>query len=123
MTRSQLIEAVARKLDLDRATAERTVRLVFDTMAEALLRGEGIELRGFGSFSVREYRPYRGRNPRNGAVVEVAGKRSAVFKVGKPFRARIEESAGRAPVSIENGARRARAAAGGEPLADDDAAE
>jgi integration host factor subunit beta len=92
MTRSQLIEKVAEKLGIDRAAAESAVRVVFDSMEEALLRGEGVELRGFGSFSVRSYGAYRGRNPRNGAPVDVDPKRSPVFKIGKPFRARIEAS-------------------------------
>jgi integration host factor subunit beta len=94
MTRSQLIDAVALKLGMDRATAERAVRLVFDSMAQALRRGEGIELRGFGSFSVRAHPPYRGRNPRSGEAVLVDAKRSAVFRVGRPLRQRIEQSHG-----------------------------
>src|SRR5205085_1048993 len=53
MTRSQLIEIVAAKMRLDHAAAERAVRAVFDAMEQALGRGEGIELRGFGSFAVR----------------------------------------------------------------------
>ena len=56
---------------------------VFETLMDALRRGEGIEIRGFGSFSLREYEGYEGRNPRTGEPVPVKSKRVAFFKVGK----------------------------------------
>ena len=56
--------------------------------------GEGIEIRGFGSFTVREYKSYEGRNPRTGSPVHVAPKRLPFFKVGKELRERVNESAG-----------------------------
>jgi integration host factor subunit beta len=62
-------------------------------MAEALQRGETIELRGFGTFSVRSYRGYEGRNPRNGEPVQVKAKRLAFFKVGKDLRERVNVGA------------------------------
>jgi integration host factor subunit beta len=58
-------------------------------MVEALRRGEGIEIRGFGSFSIRDYREYEGRNPRTGEAVHVRPKRLAFFKVGKELRERV----------------------------------
>jgi integration host factor subunit beta len=58
-------------------------------MVEALRRGEGIEIRGFGSFSIREYKEYEGRNPRTGETVHVRPKRLAFFKVGKELRERV----------------------------------
>ena len=65
MTKSELIDALAaRRTDLTKARAELVVNCVFDAMTEALQRGEGIEIRGFGSFTVRPYKPYNGRNPR-----------------------------------------------------------
>lgn len=93
MTRSELIGILATRCRLPRATAELAVRAVFDTMAESLARGEGIEIRGLGSFRVREYPGYRGRNPRSGSTVDVAPKRLPHFKVGKPLRARIARRA------------------------------
>jgi integration host factor subunit beta len=125
MTRSQLIDAVAQKLHLEQATAERAVRVVFQAMTEALERGEGIELRGFGSFTVRSYRAYRGRNPRNGRTVEVPAKRSAAFKVGKPFRMRVEGGDRLSHAAAESGLRLAAAAAvaGAGPLAEGDDGE
>ena len=72
MTKSELIDALAaRRTDLTKARAELVVNCVFDAMTEALQRGEGIEIRGFGSFTVRPYKPYSGRNPRTGEPVDV----------------------------------------------------
>jgi integration host factor subunit beta len=65
-------------------------------MVDALKKGEGIEIRGFGSFTVREYKPYEGRNPRTGQPVHVAPKRLPFFKVGKELRERVNASRGSA---------------------------
>jgi len=67
---------------------------VFDSMVEALRRGDGIEIRGFGSFSIREYKEYEGRNPRTGETVHVKPKRLAFFKVGKELRERVNDGRG-----------------------------
>ena len=58
-------------------------------MVDALKRGDGIEIRGFGSFTVRDYKAYEGRNPRTGETVHVAPKRLPFFKVGKELRERV----------------------------------
>ena len=89
MTKSDLIEAVASRTTITRSRAEAVVNCVFDAMADALKNGEGIEVRGFGSFTVRQYKPYDGRNPRTGAQVHVASKRMPVFKVGKELKERV----------------------------------
>jgi integration host factor subunit beta len=65
-------------------------------MVDALCRGEGIEIRGFGSFSIRAYKEYQGRNPRTGEAVHVRPKRLAFFKVGKELRERVNEARPRA---------------------------
>ena len=62
MTKSELIDALAARSNLTKARAELVVNCVFDAMTEALQRGEGIEIRGFGSFTVRPYKAYSGRN-------------------------------------------------------------
>jgi integration host factor subunit beta len=67
---------------------------MFDSMVDALCRGEGIEIRGFGSFSIRSYKEYQGRNPRTGEAVRVRPKRLAFFKVGKELRERVNSNAG-----------------------------
>ena len=92
MTKADLIDAVAEKLKLPRGRAESLIGHVFDSMVDALRRGEGIEIRGFGSFSIREYKEYEGRNPRTGETVHVKPKRLAFFKVGKELRERVNES-------------------------------
>lgn len=92
MTKSELIEAIAARSDLTKARAELVVNCVFDAMTEALERGEGIEIRGFGSFSVRPYKPYAGRNPRTGNPVPVSAKRLPFFKVGKELKELVDQS-------------------------------
>ena len=72
MTKSELIDAVAEQTNITKSRAELLVNCIFDSMTDALKRGEGIEIRGLGSFTVREYKPYNGRNPRTGEPVHVA---------------------------------------------------
>ncbi len=92
MTKSELIDAIATRGSLTKARAELVVNCIFDSMTEALERGEGIEIRGFGSFTVRPYRSYNGRNPRTGEPVPVAAKRLPFFKVGKELREIVDKS-------------------------------
>jgi integration host factor subunit beta len=94
VTKSELIEKIAEMLKLPTGKAEQIVNCVFDSMVKALEDGEGIEIRGFGSFTVREYKSYEGRNPRTGETVHVAPKRLPFFKVGKDLRERVNASAG-----------------------------
>lgn len=92
MTKSELIDAIAARADLTKARAELVVNCVFDTMTEALKAGQGIEIRGFGSFTVRPYKPYAGRNPRTGNAVPVPAKRLPFFKVGKELKELVNDS-------------------------------
>ena len=94
MTKSELIEKISETLKLPAGKAEAIVNTIFDSMVKALERGEGIEIRGFGSFTVREYKSYEGRNPRTGAPVHVPPKRLPFFKVGKDLRERVNSGAG-----------------------------
>ena len=89
MTKSELIEYISEKLKLPNGKAEQIVNCVFDSMVQALREGDGIEIRGFGSFTVRKYKSYEGRNPRTGETVHVAPKRLPFFKVGKDLRERV----------------------------------
>jgi integration host factor subunit beta len=91
-TKSNLIEAVALKGNLPIIKAEALVNEIFDGMREALLRGEGIEVRGFGSFTLREYGAYVSRNPRTGEPVHVPKKRVPFFRVGKKLRVRVNSA-------------------------------
>ena len=89
MTKSELIETVANKLKLPKGKAELIVNCIFDSMEESLKRGERIEIRGFGSFEIRHYKAYEGRNPRTGDKVDVRPKRLPFFKVGKELKERV----------------------------------
>jgi integration host factor subunit beta len=86
MTKSELIEVIAERTKITKSRAELVVNCIFDTMAEALQRGEGIEIRGFGSFTIRHYKPYTGRNPRTNRPVPVGPKKLPFFKVGKDLK-------------------------------------
>ncbi|HLU68009.1 MAG TPA: HU family DNA-binding protein [Kofleriaceae bacterium] len=92
VTKSELIERISEKLKLPNGKAEQIVNCVFDSMVKALQDGEGIEIRGFGSFTVREYKAYEGRNPRTGETVHVAPKKLPFFKVGKDLRERVNQA-------------------------------
>jgi integration host factor subunit beta len=86
MTRSELIEALSQKTNQPRSVSERAVMVFFDAIQQQLEQGGRVELRGFGSFHVKQYPAYRGRNPRTGAPVVVAAKKLPVFRTGKEIR-------------------------------------
>jgi len=90
MTKSQLIEALAQNQDLPLKTAASIVNTILDTMIETLVKGENIELRGFGSFTVREYEKYTGRNPKTGSLISVKPKKLPFFKAGKELKESID---------------------------------
>jgi integration host factor subunit beta len=91
VTKRDLIEEVAQQYPrFSRREAEVMVNAVFDSMTEALAKGERIEIRGFGSFMVKQRSAREGRNPRTGAIVSVASKRVPLFKVGKELRLRVD---------------------------------
>lgn len=91
MTKGQLIEQIARRQQLSLKNAEAAVNTVFRAMSEALVEGGRVEIRGFGSFEVREYGPYKGRNPKSGETVMVPSKKTPFFKPGKALRQRIDQ--------------------------------
>ena len=91
MTKGDLIEelAVDKSNQLNLKRAEIVVNTIFDVMSEALQRGDRVEIRGFGSFEVRNYGSYTGRNPKTNEKVEVAAKKAPFFKTGKELRERV----------------------------------
>ena len=97
MNRADLIERVSKKGQMNRGQAELLVDTVFDCMERSLRQGEKIEVRGFGTFQIRSYRAYKGRNPRTGQIVEVKPKRLPHFKVSNELAARIDLRRGRKP--------------------------
>ena len=97
MTKRDLIEEVAQHYPrFSRRDAEVMVNAVFDSMTEALAKSERIEIRGFGSFIVKQRNARDGRNPRTGEIVAVAAKKVPLFKVGKELRLRVDGKASEA---------------------------
>lgn len=91
ITKSDLVESVSNKLQIPRGKAELIINGVFDCMERALRNGDRIEIRGFGSFEIRHYEGYEGRNPRTGDPVGVQPKRLPFFKVGKELKERVND--------------------------------
>jgi integration host factor subunit beta len=89
MTKSDLIERLCLGQKLPKGKAELLVDTIFDCLEQALRRGERIEIRGFGSFEIRSYKAYQGRNPKTGVPVPVREKRLPFFKVGKELKERV----------------------------------
>lgn len=93
MTKSELIQRIAElNPHLYQRDVERIVSTIFDEIADALARGDRVELRGFGAFSVKQRGSRVGRNPRTGAAVQVAEKSIPFFKTGKQLRERLNEA-------------------------------
>lgn len=94
MTKSELIERIAAKQSqLSIKDVELAVKRILEYMSESLSTGERIEIRGFGSFSLHYRAPRKGRNPKTGDTVELAGKYVPHFKPGKEMRERVNEHA------------------------------
>ena len=91
MTRTQLVDALATSRAVPRRTAEEVVLVLFESIQDALLDGGRVEIRGFGSFKVRRYEGYQGRNPKTGGAVYVKPKVLPVFKIGKGLHARLNK--------------------------------
>ncbi|QUW00060.1 integration host factor subunit beta [Chloracidobacterium sp. MS 40/45] len=91
MTKADLVEVVARAADLTKKDAEVVVEEVFAAIIESLNRGEKIELRGFGSFRIRQRNSRRGRNPKTGDAVDIPAKAVPYFKPGKELRELINQ--------------------------------
>ena len=86
MTRADLVDELARAASLTKQDSEAVVDTVFNSITDALARGDKVEIRGFGSFKIRQRRSRVGRNPKTGASVSVPGKKVPFFKVGKGLR-------------------------------------
>jgi integration host factor subunit beta len=90
MNKSELIEALAQEMDLPIRQASAILNTILETMMESLERGDSIEIRGFGSFVVKTYEPYTGRNPKTGQQIKVSPKKLPFFKVGKELKERVD---------------------------------
>ena len=91
MTKSDLIEKVAETATLTKEKASIVVNSIFDQMVEAMKKGQRIEIRNFGNFTVRNYPAYTGRNPKTGKPVKVGPKRMPFFKVGLELKNRVDK--------------------------------
>lgn len=91
MTKADLIEAVTRQCDINKREAETAVNTFLECIIDSLNRDEGVELRGFGSFRIRQRSSRIGRNPRTGDSVQVKAKKVPYFKVGKELKELINQ--------------------------------
>ncbi len=91
MNKSDLIDALSKKEDLTERQATDVVNLIFKGFSDELKQGGRIEIRGFGSFVVRNYGAYAGRNPKTGGTIQVTPKKLPFFKVGKELKERVNE--------------------------------
>ena len=89
MLKSDLINILVVKRGVTQKQAEATIETIFDSMKDALCRGENIEIRGLGAFHVKHYEGYQGRNPKTGEVIPVKPKRGILFRTGKELRDRV----------------------------------
>jgi integration host factor subunit beta len=91
MNRAALTKILSEKENIPAKEAKVIVGLVFDSMRVALANGDRIEIRGFGSFEIRHYGNYKGRNPKTGQTVDVRPKKVPFFKVGKELKERVNK--------------------------------
>jgi integration host factor subunit beta len=90
VNKSELIERLAERSGLNVMQAEEIVNLIYKKMRDTMVNGGRIEIRGFGSFVVKEYKAYQGRNPKTGEKISVPPKKLPFFKVGKELKERID---------------------------------
>ncbi len=91
MTKAELVDHVAARLQLPKHQTATVVELFFQSIMEALEAGDKVELRGFGSFRLRHRAPHAGRNPKTGEMVQIPAKRVPWFKAGKALRLLVDD--------------------------------
>ncbi len=90
MTKAELVDNVADKVNLTKKQTEAIVNILFNSITEALSDGDKVELRGFGSFRIRDRNPREGRNPKTGDTVHIPAKKVPFFKAGKELREMVD---------------------------------
>jgi integration host factor subunit beta len=90
MNKSDLIDTLSRETGLTFKNAEESVNTVFDDITNALAKGDRVEIRGFGSFKIKKYKGYNGRNPKTGEVLKIKAKKLPSFKCGKDLKERVD---------------------------------
>ena len=101
MNKSELVELLSERGKMTKKKAEEVVDLIFNSMVDAMKNGDRIEIRGFGSFVVKDYGSYTGRNPRTGQSIEVKPKKLPFFKVGKELRERVDSKPASADPKVQ----------------------
>ena len=91
MNRSDLINELKHRTSLSRKDSEKFVETFFDAISDTLAKKERVEIRGFGSFTVKNYKPYVGRNPKTGMKINVSAKKLPFFKVGKELKEMVDD--------------------------------
>ena len=91
MNKSELIQALSEELNITESSASRSLDIILNSIAESLVNGENVEIRGFGSFTVKHYQAYEGRNPKTGEKTNVKAKKLPFFKVGKELREAVNK--------------------------------
>ena len=90
MNKSDLVEALSKDTGLKIKEAEEVVNRIFEGMSNTLAKGDRVEIRGFGSFKVKHYDGYTGRNPKTGEIIEVKPKKLPFFKCGKELKEKVD---------------------------------
>jgi DNA-binding protein HU-beta len=86
MTKAELIDSIASKMELPKGTAERIVNTIFDDITAALKSGDRVNISGFGTFQVSDRKARTGRNPKTGEAIQIEASRTAKFKAGKTLK-------------------------------------
>lgn len=94
LTKADLSRHLMENLEFSKKDADLLVNAFLDSIVESLREGEGVELRGFGSFRLRDRRARQGRNPRSGQSIQVPPKRVVYFKLGKELRSKLIDEDG-----------------------------
>ncbi|MGA1867031.1 MAG: integration host factor subunit beta [bacterium] len=90
MTKADLVHEISKSTELTKKETELVIKTVFDSITDALSKGDKVELRGFGSFRVRDRKARQGRNPKTGTIVNVPEKKVPFFKAGKELRTMVD---------------------------------
>lgn len=94
MNKSELIDAIAEKAELSKAAADRALKAMLDTITDAVAKGEGVSLIGFGTFESRPRAARTGKNPQTGATIKIAATTVPAFKAGKAFKDKVAAKKG-----------------------------
>lgn len=92
LTKADIVEAIAEKIDMDRADIKRLVDETFEEIRKSLESGENVRISGFGNFLLRDKSVRPGRNPKTGKEVDISARRVVSFKSGQKLRARVENT-------------------------------